>query len=63
MTDILRTKAMLNFELYSIPKGEKLHPSIYPALQSPILIRNDSLISEESKAKTMVYRTSHEYLK
>ena len=51
MTDISRTKVMLNFELSLIPKGGKKAPSIYPALAAPILIRNDSLTSEESKAK------------
>ena len=33
------------------PKGDKSAPFIYPALKAPILIRNDSLISEDSKAK------------
>ena len=51
MTDILRTKSMLNFAMSLIPKGGKNTPSIYPALKSPILIRNDSLTSEVSKAK------------
>ena len=51
MTDILRTKAMLNFTLSLIPKGGKNVPSIYPALKTPIVIRNDSLTSEESNAK------------
>ena len=50
-TDILRTKAMLNFALFLIPKGGKNAPSIYPAFKVPILIRTDSLTSEESKAK------------
>ena len=47
MMDILRTKAMLNFALSLIPNA----PSIYPASKAPILMRNDSLTSEESKAK------------
>ena len=51
MTDILRTKAMLNFALFLIPREAKNAPSIYPALKAPILIRNDSLTSEVSKAK------------
>ena len=51
MTDILRTNAMSNFALFSILEGGKNAPSIYPALKSPILIRNDSMTSEESKAK------------
>ena len=32
MTDILRTKAMLIFALFLIPKGGKNAPIIYPAL-------------------------------
>ena len=51
MADILRTNAMLNFELSLILKGGKKAPSIYPALKEPILIRNDSRTSEESKTK------------
>ena len=51
MTNILRTKAMLNFALSLIPKGGKNAPSIYPSLKAPILIGNDSLASEESIAK------------
>ena len=51
MTDILRTKATLNFALSLISNGGKNSPSIYPALKASILIRNDSLTSEESKAK------------
>ena len=43
---------MLNFELSSIPKKAKNAPSLYPALKVPILIRNDGLMSYESKAKT-----------
>ena len=42
---------MLNFALSLIPKGSKNAPFIYRALKAPILIRNDSLTSEESKAK------------
>ena len=53
--DILRTKTMLNFAMYSVPKGGKNVASIYLALKAPILIRNDILTSEESKART-VYR-------
>ena len=51
LTDILRTKVMLNFALSLIPKGGKNAPSVCPALKAPILIRNDSLTSEESKAE------------
>ena len=52
MTDILRTKAMLNFALSLISKGVKNAPSIYRALKAPILIRNYSLIlSPEQKIK------------
>ena len=51
MTDILRTIAMLNFACSLIPKGSKNVPSIYPVLKAPILIRTDSLTSEEPKAK------------
>ena len=51
MTDILRTKAILNFALSLIPEGGKNGPSFYPALKAPTLIRNDRLTSEESKAK------------
>ena len=51
MTDILRTKAMLNFTLSLIPKRDKNAPFIYPSLKAPILIRNESLTSKESTAK------------
>ena len=51
-TDILRTKAVLNFALSLIAKGGKTAPSIYSALKAPILFRNDSLTSEKSKAKS-----------
>ena len=51
MTNILRTKAMLNFAFFWLPKEGKNTCSIYPALNVPVLIRNDSLTSEESKAK------------
>ena len=44
---------MLNFALSSIPKGSKNASSIYPAFNVPILIRNDSLNSEECKANTV----------
>ena len=64
--DILKTKAMLNFALFLILKGGKNAPFNYAALQSPILIRNDSLTSEESKAKPVFKylkcRTSYKYL-
>ena len=49
--DILKTKAMLNFVLSFIPKGRKKCTFIYPALKAPILIKNHSLTSEESKTK------------
>ena len=48
-TDILRTKAMLNFVFNS--QGAKNAPSIYLALKATILIKNDNLTSEESKAE------------
>ena len=51
ITDILRTKAMLNSALSLIPKISKNAPSVYPALKAPILIGNHSLTSEESKAR------------
>ena len=44
-------KAMLNVALSSIPKGRRNELSIYPVLKAPILTRNDSLFSEESKEK------------
>ena len=54
MTNILRIKAVLDFTLRSIPKGGKNATSTYPALKASILIRNDSLTSEESKAKNHI---------
>ena len=54
MTDILRTKGMLNFALSVILKGGKNAPSTYPSLKAPVLIRNDNLTSEESKLKKTV---------
>ena len=51
MTHILRRKEILSFALSLIPKEVKNTPFIYPALKTPILIRIDSLSSEESKAK------------
>ena len=58
---------MLNFALYSMPRGGKNTPFISPALKTPILIRNDSLTSDEFQGKTVVKylicRTSYEYLK
>ena len=51
MTYMLKTKAMLNFVLSLIPKGGENARSIYPALKAPTLITNDSLTSDESKAK------------
>ena len=51
MTETLGTKTMLNFALSLIPKGGKRAPSIYPALKGSILIKNDSLTFDESKAK------------
>ena len=50
-TNISRTKAMLNFALFSILKGGKNVPSIYPALKASILIKSDSITSEDYKAK------------
>ena len=64
-TDILGTKAMLNITFSSIAKEGKNVPSIYPAFNVPILIRNDSLTSEESKAKNcfkyLICRMSFEH--
>ena len=42
---------MLIFALSLILKRVRNAPSSYPALKVPILITNDSLTSEESKAK------------
>ena len=53
MTDILRTKAMLNFALSLIPKGGKKCTFYLSSFESPILIRNDSLTSEEFKANRL----------
>ena len=50
-TDILSTKAMLNFVLSFIPKGGKKCTFNLSSLKAPILIKNDSLTFEESKAK------------
>ena len=50
-TGTLRTKAMLNFKLSSILNGDKNAPLIYPTLEVPAFIRNDSLTSDESKTK------------
>ena len=50
---------MLNFALFSLPKGGKNAYSIFPALKAPSLIRNDSLTSEESKAKKRFVDTSY----
>ena len=51
MTDILRTKAMLNFAYSVIPKGGKNAPSTYPSLKALVLIILISLTSEEFKSK------------
>ena len=52
LMDILRTKAMLNFALFFFSKEAKMRfLFLKPALKAPILISNDSLTSEESKAK------------
>ena len=59
MTDILRTKAILNFALSPTPEGGKNASSIYPTFNVPILIRNDSLTYEESKAKKLFVNTSY----
>ena len=50
---------MLNFALFSLPKGGKNASSIYPALKAPILIRFDSLTSKESKAKKTFVKTAY----
>ena len=47
---ILRTKIVLNFALSSILKEVK-KCTIHLASEAPILVINDSLISEESKAR------------
>ena len=52
MTEISRTKSVLYFAMSSIPKGGKNASFIYHALKAPILFRNDSTTSEESKTKT-----------
>ena len=57
MTYILRIKGVLDFALSEIPKGGKNSPFIYPALNASILIRNDSLTSEKSKAKKLFVNT------
>ena len=54
MTDIWRMKEMLNFALSLILNEVKSAPSIYAALKAPILIRNDSITSKESKAEKML---------
>ena len=52
MTDILRTKGNDEFRIIFNSQGrQKNAPSIYPALRASILIRNDSLTSDECKAK------------
>ena len=70
MTDILRTKAVLNFAFFLIPKREKIAPSLCQSLKVTILIRSYSLISDESKAKKnktvceyLMSRASFKYLK
>ena len=59
MKDNLRTKAMLNFALFLLPKAGQNVSSIYPASKALILIRNDSLTSEESKAKKSFMNISY----
>ena len=51
MTDILRTKAMLNFGLSLIPKGGKKCTFYLSSFESGHLHQKDSLTSEKSKAK------------
>ena len=50
---------MLNFALSSIPNRAKNVPSFCPALKALILIRNDNLTSEESKAKKPSVNSSY----
>ena len=47
-----KNKAISNFAQFLVPKEGKNAPSIYLVLEAPILIRNHSLTSEESKAKS-----------
>ena len=58
---------MLNFALFSIAKGGKNAPSMYPALEASILIRNGNLTCKNPKQKALskylICRTSYEYLK
>ena len=49
--DILSTKTILNFALPLNPKEAQRHLPFVWLLKALILIRNDSLTSEESKAK------------
>ena len=50
-TNMLRSKAILNFALFSIPKGGRNGTFHLSSFKSATLIKNDSLPSEESKAK------------
>ena len=50
-TNILRTKAMVNLYCFRFPREAKNAHSIYLALNALFFIRNDSLTSEDSKAK------------
>ena len=52
MTDILRTKAMLNFALSLIPKEGKKCTFYLSSFESAHFFKNDSLTSEESTVKT-----------
>ena len=56
--DILRTKAVLNIALSSVPKGSN-ESSIYLASGAPIFVRNDSMTSKESKCKKLFVNTSY----
>ena len=47
----LKTKAVVILLCLSFPKEAKIAPSICSAFKVPILIRSDSLTSEESKTK------------
>ena len=68
MTNVLSTKQYSILHCFRFLKEAKIVPFIYPALKSPMLIRNDGLISEKSKAKKkiceyLMHRSSYEYLK
>ena len=57
-TDSERTKEIF-FPCLQVPREVKNTPFIYPALKTPILIRNESLSSEDSKAKKSFVNILH----